>query len=205
MTSALLLPRPAPALTLFAAILLAAMPAPAQQPAPVAESVVVTATLSPEEESHLGSATTVITRQKIEASGARTVLELLRAVPGLDVAQQGSDGSLTSVFLRGANSTQTLVLVDGARVNSPFFSGYDFSALTTESVERIEIVRGPFSALYGSDAIGGVIQIFTRSGAPGFSGQLAAEGGSAGQRQGTLFLSGGSGPFAVAGSYREAR
>lgn len=205
MTSALFLPRPAPALTLFAAILLATSPAPAQQPAPVSESVVVTATLSPEEESHLGSATTVITRQKIEASGARTILELLRAVPGLDVAQQGSDGSLTSVFLRGANSTQTLVLVDGARVNSPFFSGYDFSALTTESVERIEIVRGPFSALYGSDAIGGVIQIFTRSGAPGFSGQLAAEGGSAGQRQGTLFLSGGSGPFAVAGSYREAR
>jgi vitamin B12 transporter len=205
MTTAVLLPRPAHALAFFAAILLAALPAPAQQPAPVSESVVVTATLSPEEESHLGSATTVITRQKIEVSGARTVLDLLRAVPGLDVAQQGSDGSLTSVFLRGANSTQTLVLVDGARVNSPFFSGYDFSALTTESVERIEIVRGPFSALYGSDAIGGVIQIFTRSGAPGFSGQLAAEGGSAGQRQGTLFLSGGSGPFTVAGSYREAR
>jgi outer membrane cobalamin receptor len=120
------------------------------QTAPVSDSVVVTATLSPEEERNLGSATTVITRREIESKGATTVLELLREVPGLDVARQGGDGSLTSVFLRGTNSTQALVLVDGARVNSPFFSGYDFSALTTENVERIEIVRGPFSALYGS-------------------------------------------------------
>ena len=184
---------------------LAPSPSRAQQPPPVSESVSVTATLSPEEESDLGSAATVITRKKIEDSGATTVLELLRSVPGLDIARQGSDGALTSVFLRGTNSTQTLVLVDGARVNSPFFSGYDFSALTTENVERIEIVRGPFSALYGSDAIGGVIQIFTRAAAPGFSGQAAAEGGSAGQRQGSVFLSAGSGPFAAAGSFREAR
>ena len=69
---------------------------------------------------------------------------------------------MTSLFLRGANSTQALVLVDGVRVNSPYFSGYDFSALTTENVERIEVVRGPFSSLYGSDAMGGVVQIFTR-------------------------------------------
>jgi vitamin B12 transporter len=213
--TAVLLIRPAPrfrsAFRFFARlaralpVLLIASSARAQQPPPVSESVSVTATLSPEEESVLGSATTVITRRKIEDSGATTVLELLRSVPGLDVARQGSDGSLTSVFLRGTNSTQTLVLVDGARVNSPFFAGYDFSALTTENVERIEIVRGPFSALYGSDAIGGVIQIFTRAAARGFAGQAAAEGGNSGQRQGSLFLSGGSGPLAVAGSYREAR
>src|SRR5262249_3057748 len=158
----------------------------------------VTATLSPEEERDLGSATTVITRQEIQAKGATTVLELLREVPGLDVARQGGDGSLTSVFFRGTNSTQALVLVDGARVNSPYFSGYDFSALTTENVERIEIVRGPFSPLYGSDAIGGVIQIFTRAPSAGLSGRAAAEAGSAGQRQGSIFFSAGSGAFAAA-------
>lgn len=172
---------------------------------PFAESVVVTATLSPEDERQLGSATTVITRDRIEASGAVTVLELLRSVPGLDVARQGTDGSVTSVFLRGAASTQTLVLVDGARVNSPFFAGYDFSALTTENVERIEIVRGPFSALYGSDAIGGVIQIFTRAAGGPATGRATLEAGSAGQRQGSAFVSGGLGPLGVAASFRDAR
>jgi len=200
--------RRSPARACAAVLLLSAatgiQPAHAQT-APVSDSVVVTATLSPEEERNLGSATTVITRREIESKGATTVLELLREVPGLDVARQGGDGSLTSVFLRGTNSTQALVLVDGARVNSPFFSGYDFSALTTENVERIEIVRGPFSALYGSDAIGGVIQIFTRPASTGITGQAAAEAGSAGQRQGSVFFSGGSGVLAAAGSYRYAR
>ncbi|HEY6065100.1 MAG TPA: DUF6580 family putative transport protein, partial [Thermoanaerobaculia bacterium] len=114
----------------------------AQAPPPVSDSVVVTATLTPEEERELGSATTVITREWIESTGARNVAEVLRQVPGLDVARQGSDGSLVSAFLRGANSTHVLVLMDGARLNSPYFSGYDFSVLTTENIERIEIVRG---------------------------------------------------------------
>ena len=185
--------------------LLATSPALAQQQPPVSETVVVTATLSPEEESLLGSAATVITRRRIEASGATTVLELLRSVPGLDVARQGSDGGLTSVFLRGTSSTETLILVDGARVNSPFFPGYDFSALTTENIERIEIVRGPFSALYGSDAVGGVIQIFTRPVSAGSSGRATVEAGSAGQRQGSAFVSAGTGPFAASASYLNAR
>lgn len=188
------------------AFLLAPESARAQQPQPpVSESVVVTATLSPEEERELGSAATVISRQRIEASGATTVLEVLRTVPGLDVSRQGSDGSLTSVFFRGTNSTQALVLVDGARVNSPYFSGYDFSGVTTENVERIEIVRGPFSALYGSDAIGGVIQIFTRPATRALSARATVEAGDAGQRQGSVFASAGAGPFSAAASYRNAR
>lgn len=191
----------------IAALTVAILPAlPAQgQTTPVSESVVVTATLTPEEERGLGSATTVITRERIVSSGATTVLELLRSVPGLDVVRQGSDGSLTSVFLRGTNSTQALVLVDGARVNSPYFSGYDFSALTTENVERIEIVRGPFSALYGSDALGGVIQIFTRPVTSSPTGRATVEAGGAGQRQGSVFFSAGVGPLAAAASYRNAR
>ena len=141
-----------------ALLLLVPLAAFAQQTPPVSESVVVTATSAPEEEKEVGSATTVITRDDIEKSGRISVLELLRSVPGLDVVQSGAPGSLTSVFTRGTNSTHTLVLVDGARMNSPFFPGYDFSGVTTENIERIEIVRGPFSALYGSDAVfwGGV-------------------------------------------------
>ncbi|HEU5248639.1 MAG TPA: TonB-dependent receptor, partial [Thermoanaerobaculia bacterium] len=104
-------------------------------------------------------------------------------------------------FLRGANSPHVLVLMDGARLNSPYFSGYDFSTLTTENVERIEIVRGPFSALYGSDAIGGVVHIFTRPAAAGLSGRAALEGGEAGRRHGSAFVTGGSQAFGAAGSY----
>lgn len=177
----------------------------AQLPAAVSEKVVVTATASPEDESSVGAAATVITRERIEKRGFTTVLEVLRSVPGVDVVRSGSDGSVTSVFLRGSNSTHALVLVDGARVNSPFFSGYDFSALTTENVERIEIVRGPFSALYGSDALGGVIQIFTRPVGERLAGRFTLEAGDQGQRNGSGFLSVGSARFGAAASYRNAR
>ena len=188
----------------LAAILLVPAAARGQQPAPVSESVVVTAASVPEEEKEIGSATTVITRREIETSGKTLVLELLRSVPGLDVVQSGTPGSLTSLFTRGTNSTQTLVLVDGARMNSPFFAGYDFSAMTTENIERIEIVRGPFSALYGSDAIGGVVQIFTREAAQGVSGRFTGEAGNQGQGQGSAFVSVGEGPFSATGAFRYA-
>ncbi len=179
-------------------------PAVAQQVPPASASVVVTATSVPEEEKEIGSAITVITREEIEKSEKTLVSELLRSVPGLDVVQSGAPGSLTSLFTRGTNSTQTLVLVDGVRMNSPFFAGYDWSAMTTENVERIEIVRGPFSALYGSDAIGGVVQIFTRVAAPGVSGRFTGEAGNQGQGQGSAFLSVGEGLFAATASYRYA-
>lgn len=182
-------------------------PSPAPAPPSVSEQVVVTATAAPVEESSVGAATTVITREEIDKRGYRRVSEVLRGVPGLDVAQSGADGALTSVFLRGANSTGALLLVDGIRINSESFGGYDFSTLTTENVERIEIVRGPFSALYGSDALGGVIQIFTRSGAgtKGLSGRAAGEAGNAGRREGELSATYGSGAFGVSVSGRDAR
>ncbi len=196
------------ALSAVAAALVAAVAVPAalsaQSLPPTSENVIVTATATPEEEKALGVATTVITREDIDKSGRITVLELLRSVPALDVVQSGSEGAVTSLFLRGTNSTQTLILVDGARVNSAFFPGYDFSGLTTENVERIEIARGPFSALYGSDAIGGVIQIFTRPPQEGFSGGATAEGGNADTASASAFVTAGAGPFTVAASYRYA-
>src|SRR4029077_12151447 len=137
-----------------------------------------------EDEKEIGSAVTVITRQEIEKRETPAVSDLLRSVAGLDVVTLGSPGSQTSLFTRGTNSTQTLVLVDGVRMNSPYFSGYDWSSMTTENIERIEIVRGPFSALYGSDAIGGVVQVFTRPGAEGIVGRATGEAGNQGAGQG---------------------
>ena len=188
-----------------AALLLLAQSAPAQTVPSASESVVVTATAVPEEQAELGAATTVITREQIEKRGLRTVAEVLRTVPGLDLVQSGGEGSITSVFLRGANSNDALVLVDGVRLNSPYFAGYDFSTLTTENVERIEVARGPFSALYGSDAMGGVIQIFTRAAAQGFSGRASVEAGNAGRREGEAFATVGAGGWGVTASFRDGR
>ena len=186
-------------------LLAGGLPALAQAQSSVSESVVVTATAAPQEQADLGAATTVITREQIEKRGLRTVAEALRTVPGLDLVQSGDTGAITSVLLRGSNSNHTLLLIDGVRMNSPYFAGYDFSTLTTENVERIEIVRGPFSALYGSDAMGGVIQIFTRSAVSGVSGRANLEGGNAGQRQGEALASVGAGVWGVTASVRDGR
>jgi vitamin B12 transporter len=177
----------------------------AAQVGPISENVVVTATASPEEIDEVGSAVTVITRTQIEENGWRTVQEALRSVPGVDVVQSGGPGAQTSAFLRGANSVHTLVLVDGVRVNSPFFPGYDFSILSVENVERIEVVRGPFSALYGSESIGGVVHVFTRPAGEGLSARLIAEAGNADQREASAFVTAGAGRFGVAASFRDRR
>ncbi len=174
----------------------------AQQIPPASESVVVTATSVPEDETEVGSAITVVTREQIERQEATVVSDVLRSVPGLDLVEYGTPGALTSLFTRGTNSNQTLVLIDGVRMNSPYFAGYDWSGLTTENIERIEIARGPFSALYGSDAIGGVVQIFTRPGGEGVSGRATGEAGNQGSGQGSAFVSAGEGPIAATASYR---
>ena len=176
--------------------------ASAQVP-PIAENVVVTATAAPEEIGEVGAAVTVVTREEIERNGWRTVQDVLRSVPGAVVARSGGPGAQTSVFLRGANSTHTLVLVDGVRVNSPFFPGYDFTLLSTENVERIEIVRGPFSALYGSESIGGVVHVFTRPAAEKLSGRVVGEAGDHDQRELSAFATAGSASFGIAASARD--
>lgn len=104
----------------------------------------------------------VITRQDIEASSAPDLLELLRLQAGVDVARTGGAGQQTSVFLRGTNSNHVLVLIDGVRVASSNTGAFAFENLPIDAVERVEIVRGPRASYWGSDAIGGVIQIFTR-------------------------------------------
>jgi len=150
-------------------------PSPA---ATVREEIVVSASRVEEPRRRVASAVTVIGRDEIEARREPTVAELLRTVPGVEVVRGGPPGSATSVFLRGAASAHTLVLVDGVRVNSPAVGGFDWADLTTDSVERIEVLRGPQSALYGSEAIGGVVSVFTRRGAAGLDGTASAEAGS---------------------------
>jgi len=189
---------------LILAIASGAVPARAQVP-PVSENVVVTATAAPENINEVGAAVTVVTREEIERNGWRTVQDVLRSVPGAVVARSGGPGAQTSVFLRGANSTHTLVLVDGVRVNSPFFPGYDFTLLSTENVERIEIVRGPFSALYGSESIGGVVHVFTRPAGDKFSGRVVGEAGNHDQRELAAFATAGTSFFGIAASARDRR
>jgi len=165
--------------------LLAAEPAPLPAAAPIAADVVVSAEAAPEPSVSLGAAATVIDAAEIARAKSATVLDLLRTVPGLDVVQSGGAGGVTSLFLRGTSSTQTLVLLDGVTLNSPYFGGTDLSAISTANVERVEVVRGPFSALYGSEAIGGVVQIFTRrSAAAGVSGHASFALGNAGGKEG---------------------
>ncbi len=178
-------------------------PGPARGAAPVTADVVVTAEAVPQPESALGVSATVVDRAEIDRSRATSAADLLRRVPGLDVSQGGGPGGVTSLFLRGTNSNQTLVLVDGAEVNSPFFGGVDLATLSTANVERIEVVRGPFSALYGSEAIGGVVRILTRRAAgAGLVANGSVAAGNAGTREGTLSASWGGGPVEVTAGFR---
>jgi vitamin B12 transporter len=160
-----------------------------------AEAVVVTATKTETPITEVASSVYVIDSKTIEDKKATTVLEVLRDAPGLQVVQSGGLGGQTSVFLRGGNSDYTLVLIDGVRVNDPTNGSFDFANLTTDNIERIEVIYGPQSTLYGSDAVGGVIQIITKKGKGTPHGYVFGEGGSFGTfRQGGGF-SGDTGPL----------
>ena len=136
---------------------------PAGADSPVTQpTVTVTATRSAETTSGMLAAVDVVTRADIEQSGAGDIVELLRRLPGIDAVQSGGAGGQTSLFLRGGNSNHVLVLVDGVRIASANTGSVDFSQWPLDAIERIEIVRGPRAGWWGADAIGGVIQIFTR-------------------------------------------
>jgi vitamin B12 transporter len=144
------------------------------------EEYVITATRVKTPARNVASSVTVITAEDIQRSGKITVGDVLRDVPGLDVARNGGPGQPTSVFMRGAKSEHTLVLLDGIELNDPISPGraFDFANLSVDNIERIEIIRGPQSTLYGSDAIGGVINIITKKGEGPPSGRVFGEYGS---------------------------
>ena len=138
--------------------------------------IVVTDTRTPLAAERVTSSVSVLTGAQLRAEGIATVADALRQVPGLALAQTGSYGGVTSLFIRGSESKHTKVLLDGVAANDAG-GAFDFASLTTDNVERIEIVRGPASVLYGSDAMAGVVQIFTRRGSARPSGELQARGG----------------------------
>ncbi len=142
--------------------------------------LVVTATRDEVPIEQVGSSITVVTAKEIEQQQKQTVADALRMVPGLDVRNYNGPGSLTEIYLRGAKAGHTLVLIDGIEVNDPSDANgsFDFANLSTDNIERIEILNGPQSTLYGSHAIGGVINIITKRGDGTLKGFLSAEGGS---------------------------
>ena len=135
-----------------------------EAPVIVVPEIVVTAKRLPEPQAQSVRPTTVITAEEIAQSGQQTMVEVLQSLGGVEIASNGGAGQVSSVFIRGANSNHTLVLVDGIRLNSATTGTTALENIPISQIERIEIVPGPMSGLYGSDAIGGVIQIFTKSG-----------------------------------------
>src|SRR5688572_8582950 len=172
---------------------LVALPLHAQEAADTAAlpDLVITATPVPVRPDALTAAVTVLSGRDLRERGIHFVHDALREVPGLTVVQQGSWGSVTSLFARGGESDYVKVLIDGVPANQPG-GGFDFAALTTQNVDRIEIVRGPASVMHGSDAVTGVVHIITRSGASRISGWGSAGGGSHGSHAIEGSVAGGS-------------
>ena len=164
---------------------LSALPllAHAQEPATALDQVLVTATRTPIALQDSLSPAQVIDRAQIERSQAPSLQDLLRGRAGISLTNSGGLGKQSSLFLRGTNSSHTVVLVDGVRINTADFGFAMLQDLPLAQIERIEIVRGPQSSLYGADAIGGVIQIFTRRNAGQFAPHLQLGGGSNGLRE----------------------
>jgi vitamin B12 transporter len=168
------------------------------------EPLVVTASRTAIPAQQAGATMTVVTREQLEQRQVPFVADILREVPGLAVNRSGGVGALTQIRLRGAKADQILVLIDGVEANDlASRSAFDFAHLLTADVERIEILRGPQSALWGSDALAGVINIITRPGRGplGFSGAL--EGGSFGTVHTQARLAGGGEhyDFSLSGAY----
>ena len=168
----------------------------------VLKAVVITATRVPVPADIVASAVTVLRGSELVAQGIRTVAQALEGVPGAHIVESGSYGGQTSLFMRGGESDYTKVLLDGVPLNQAG-GGIDLAHLTTDNVDRIEIVRGPVSVLYGSDAMTGVVQIFTRAGrgAPQFGAELRA--GTYASTEGALDVGGGT--HAISYSARVSR
>ena len=138
------------------------------------DSLVITAARWPQAPSELIADVTVVGREEIARAGAQSLAELLQRMPGVEIVMNGGPASTSGVFLRGANTNQTLVLIDGQRVGSSTSGTAALEAIPLDAIDHIEILRGPASNLYGADAIGGVVQVFTRNGGDAFAAHASA-------------------------------
>ncbi|MCP2520526.1 TonB-dependent receptor, partial [SCandidatus Aminicenantes bacterium Aminicenantia_JdfR_composite] len=156
---------------------------------PIRHYIIVTANRLEEPADKVSTSFTLITEQEIKQRQVITLAEILTDVPGFIKAQAGSIGHLTSLFIRGSESDHNLVLINGIPINDPLSSYFDFSSLMIDDIERIEIVRGPQSTLYGSDAIGGVINLITKRGKRDTKFNLNFIGGSDSTYKGSFSFS----------------
>jgi vitamin B12 transporter len=164
------------------------------------DPVVVTATRTQTELSALPQTVTVVSREDIEESKVDTVGDLLRAVRGVTVQQAGGRGTTTSVFIRGSESDEVLTLIDGVQVNSVTLGAFDFANLTPEGFDRVEVLRGGGGSLYGSEAIGGVVNLITRRGDGAPNGAMSFAGGNGATDRETGVFSAANEQFRIAGS-----
>jgi vitamin B12 transporter len=179
-----------------AALLVLAVVLQQPQDTVVLKPIVVTATRVPVAAGLVASAVTVLRGVDLRVQGIRTVADALRLAPGVSIVETGSYGGQTSLFVRGGESDYVKVLLDGVPLNDAG-GGIDLAHFTTDNVDRIEIVRGPVSVLYGSDAVTGVVQIFTRAGGSGSPARFGAEAqaGTYGATQGAFDAVGAAGPL----------
>lgn len=191
--------RAAIAAALLAPFATVAGDAPAQ--ATDLDHVVVTATRTAQTQDATLVPVSVIDRADIERLQPQSLAELLRGSPGLSVSNSGGLGKATSVFLRGTESDHVLVIVDGIRIGSATLGTAALQDIPVDQIERIEIVRGPFSSLYGSDALGGVIQIFTRRPQRAFDPNASVAVGSYGTSRASAGISGRTGSAEAGGWY----
>ncbi len=190
-----------------ASILSLIAPAAYANDTPKDETIVVTASGVEQSQSEAGQAITVIDQSQLDTFQPASIADILRTVPGVAVTRQGGIGAQSSVFIRGGESAQTLVLIDGVRVNDPSSpnAAYDFGALLTGNTQSVEILRGPNSVIWGSQAIGGVINIQSATPSEKFEALARIEGGSLGSYLGQANIAGTSGQISGsvgAGYYR---
>lgn len=170
------------------------------------DEVVVTATRTEQPLADLVADVTIVDRETIENSGVTGVVDVLARQPGIEISRNGGPGTTTSLYIRGAETRYTAVFIDGVRVDSQSTGGAPWETIPLALIDRIEIVRGSAAAVYGSDAIGGVIQIFTRRGEAGVQPFVSVGAGSQGTYNAAAGIAGATGAwdYGVSASYEES-